>query len=139
MRNWVKSVLFMTEECSYLDRPVDFEKFKFKDGINDFEQLFLKDEISYDYSWLKKKKQVEKERKELNSLADKMGVEKGEDKDKLNRSVEELSSDSESEEDTKKAKKKEPEPPSTQKKQEPQKKKGDSPGFLDGAKKFFNW
>ena len=43
MRSWVKTVLFMNENCLYLEKPPEFEKFNFKDGIKDFEYMFLKD------------------------------------------------------------------------------------------------
>ncbi len=141
MRSWVKTVLFMNEACLYLQKPLDFEKFNFKDGVKDFEYMFLKDEISYKYDWVHKKKADEKKRKELNELADKMGVGKANDEGKLNRSVEELSSDSDDEEETT-AKKPDPKAKPEAKKEDPKKKdaeKKEEGGMFDGAKKWLNW
>ena len=139
MRSWVKTVLFMHEACLYLEKPLEFEKFKFKDGIKDFEYMFLKDEISYAYDWVRKKKADEKKRKELNELAEKMGGGKANDEGKLNRSVEELSSDSD--EEPAPAKKTDPKAKPEVKKEDPKQDAGkkEEGGMFDGAKKWLNW
>lgn len=93
LKRWIKSVIFMTEECSKQNQPVKFEQFSCIDVENEFDELFDKDEISYDYESIKFKKKQEKQLKAFDTKNINIVDEKDE-KDKLNRSVDELSVDS---------------------------------------------
>lgn len=96
LKRWTKTITFMKEECNKKENLMTFERYELALTSAEIDHTFMKDEPDYSYSAVKFKQKVFKEFKSFNTMNIKID-DADIDNDKLNRSIEMLSDDSEDE------------------------------------------
>jgi hypothetical protein len=96
LKRWTKTITFMKEECNKKENVLTFERYELTLTSAEIDHTFSKDEPDYSYDSVKFKQKVNKEFKSFNTMNIKID-DADIDNNKLNRSIEMLSDDSDDE------------------------------------------